>query len=60
MSDLNELGLVELNDNKQKEIDGGFVPLVILGVTYTAPQVAAAAGVLFAAGAAVGTAAASE
>ncbi|SDA79111.1 hypothetical protein SAMN03080617_02326 [Algoriphagus alkaliphilus] len=51
MKKLKELSVVEM-----QEIDGGFVPLLIWGVLYTAPQVAAAAGTFFLAGVAAGTA----
>jgi bacteriocin-like protein len=46
----------ELSIEEMQGIDGGFVPLLIWGVLYTAPQVAAAAGTFFLAGVAAGTA----
>ena len=52
-----ELSEITLDD--MKSTNGGFVALTILGVTYTATQVATAAGALFIAGVGAGVAAAS-
>lgn len=60
MKNLQNLNLVELNAQEVKEIEGGFVPLVILGVTYSAKTVAAAAGACFIAGLGIGALAASD
>jgi lactobin A/cerein 7B family class IIb bacteriocin len=46
----------ELSFEEMQEVDGGFVPLLIWGVLWSAPQVAAAAGAFFLAGVAAGTA----
>lgn len=46
----------ELNYLELENVNGGFVPLVIWGVTYTASQVAAASGACFLAGFAGGIA----
>lgn len=46
----------ELSNVEIQETNGGFIPLLILGVTYTATQVAAAAGTFFLAGVATGVA----
>lgn len=46
----------ELSIEKMQEVEGGFIPLLIWGVLYTAPQVAAAAGTFFLAGVATGAA----
>jgi hypothetical protein len=45
-----------LSFEEMQEVDGGFVPLLIWGVLWSAPQVAAAAGAFFLAGVAAGTA----
>jgi lactobin A/cerein 7B family class IIb bacteriocin len=50
---LENLNLVELSAQEVKEVDGGFIPLVIFGVYFSAKAVA---GACFAA-AALGTAA---
>ncbi|SMO84602.1 hypothetical protein [Fodinibius sediminis] len=59
MDNVHEMGLVEIDDQTLEQIEGGFVALTILGVTYTATQVATAAGALFIAGIGAGVAAAS-
>jgi bacteriocin-like protein len=46
----------ELSIDEMQEVDGGFFPLLIWGILYTAPQVAAAAGTFFLAGVATGAA----
>lgn len=58
MDTLNEMGVTELDQSQLEHTDGGFVALTILGVTYSATQVAAAAGALFIAGVGAGVAAA--
>jgi hypothetical protein len=54
---LENLNLVELNALEGQEVDGGFIPLVILGVTYAAPVVAGWCAGAFALGFAAGGAA---
>jgi hypothetical protein len=51
---LENLGLVELNAQEVQGTEGGFVPLVILGVTYAAPVVAGWICGAFAAGVGIG------
>lgn len=51
---LDNLNLVELNAQDCQGIDGGFIPLVILGVAYTAPVVAGWICGAFAAGVGIG------
>ncbi|WP_437919926.1 hypothetical protein [Sphingobacterium sp. LRF_L2] len=58
MKDLNFL--VDLNEEQAKTIEGGFIPLVIWGVSFTASQVAAGAGAVFLAGMGIGAAAAAK
>jgi hypothetical protein len=58
MDNLDHMELVELNDDALTEVDGGFIALTILGVTYSATTVAAAVGAATAAGVAAGVAAA--
>ncbi|WP_437919928.1 hypothetical protein [Sphingobacterium sp. LRF_L2] len=48
--------VTELNVEEVNEINGGFIPLVIFGVAYTASQVAAGAGAVFLAGMGIGAA----
>lgn len=55
---LKNLNVAELNAQEVKETEGGFIPLIILGVTYSAPTVAAAIGACFIAGLAIGASAA--
>ncbi len=43
-----------LNELELKEVDGGFIPLLILGTLYSAEVVAAACGASFFAGFAAG------
>ncbi len=54
--DLSGFGVQEMNAEEMRENDGGFIPLVILGVTYSAQLVAAACGTTFLAGVAAGVA----
>ena len=54
---LENLNLVELNAQEQKETEGGFVPLVIWGIALTAEAVAGGAVAAFASGVAIGAAA---
>jgi lactobin A/cerein 7B family class IIb bacteriocin len=50
----------QLSKNQIDNVHGGFVPLVILGLSLSSAQTAGAIGAMFVAGFAVGTAAASE
>lgn len=50
----------EMNLQEMKEVNGGFIPLVILGVAYSAKTVAAACGATFIASMGIGALAASE
>jgi len=52
---LDNLNLVELNAQEVESIDGGFIPLIIFGVAYTASQVAAGMGIAFGAGLVLGS-----
>jgi hypothetical protein len=58
MDNLDHMELIELDDGTLTKVDGGFVALTILGVTYSATTVAAAMGAATAAGVAAGVAAA--
>ena len=58
MDNLENMQLTEISSKELESTDGGFVALTILGVTYTAAQVATAAGALFLAGVGAGVAAA--
>ena len=51
---LQNLNLVELNAQEVQETEGGFIPLVILGITYGAPVVAGWVCGAFAAGVGIG------
>lgn len=53
---LEKLKVVELEAQEVKSVEGGFIPLVILGITYSASTVAAWCGVAFVAGTAAGIA----
>lgn len=46
----------ELSTQEINEINGGFIPLVILGVAFSAKAVAAGAGAVFLAGMGIGAA----
>lgn len=50
----------EMNLQEMKEVDGGFIPLVILGVAFSAKAVAGACGAVFLAGMGIGAMAASD
>ena len=50
----------EMNLQEMKEVNGGFIPLVIWGVAYSAKTIAAACGTTFLAGMAIGALAASD
>lgn len=52
--------VTELNMQEANEINGGFVPLVIFGVYFSAKAVAAGAGAVFLAGMGIGAAAAAK
>jgi|GEM_PF-5604700 len=52
--------LSDLSDEQAREIEGGFIPLVILGVAFTAGEVAAGAGAVFIAGMGIGAAVAAQ
>ena len=56
----NELGLQEMDAKELQEVEGGFVPIVIWGVAFTASQVAGGAGAMFLAGIGIGAAVASK
>lgn len=58
MENINEMGLVELDNQTVQETDGGFIALTILGVTYAASTVATAMGAACVAGIAAGVTAA--
>jgi len=58
MENIEHMQLTEVSSKELESTDGGFVALTILGVTYTATQVAAGAGALFVAGVGAGVAAA--
>ena len=60
MTNLENLGVQEMNTRELTDNNGGFIPLVILGVAYTAGQVAAGTGLLFTAGVAIGALVASS
>jgi len=51
-------GVAELNTQEVNEINGGFIPLVIFGVAFSAKAVAGGAGAVFLAGMGIGAAAA--
>lgn len=53
---LNNLNLVELNAQDVQEIEGGFIPLVIFGVFYSAQIVAGATCAAAALGVGIGIA----
>jgi lactobin A/cerein 7B family class IIb bacteriocin len=53
---LENLNLVELNAQEVQEVDGGFIPLVICGVYFSAKVVACAMGAAAIAGTACGIA----
>ena len=53
---LEKLNLVELNAQEVKEVDGGFIPLMIFGTLYCAKTVAAFACGSFVVGAGLGVA----
>lgn len=58
-----ELSNYEVSELEAGELimnNGGFIALTILGVTYTAVQVASACGIAFGAGLAIGAAAAAN
>ena len=57
---MENLNVVELTIEDQKNIEGGFVPIVIWGVAFTASQVAGGAGAMFLAGIGIGAAVASK
>lgn len=50
----------EMNLQEMKEANGGFIPLVIWGVAFTAKTVAGACGATFLAGMGIGALAASD
>lgn len=50
----------EMNLQEMKEVDGGFIPLVIWGVAFSAKAVAGACGATFLAGMGIGAMAASD
>lgn len=50
----------EMNLQEVKEVNGGFIPLVIWGVAFTAKTVAGACGATFLAGMGIGALAASD
>lgn len=52
--------LTELSEQQTREIEGGFIPLVIWGVAFTAGQVAGGAGAVFLAGMGIGAAVAAQ
>lgn len=52
--------LSELTEEQARSTEGGFIPLVILGVAFTAGEVAAGAGAVFLAGMGIGAAVASK
>lgn len=56
MLEIKKLGLVEMSTQEVNEVDGGFIPLVICGVYFSAKAVAAAMGVAAVAGTACGIA----
>ncbi len=60
MKNLENLGVQEMNSKELTENNGGFIPLVILGVAFTAQAVAAGVSTLFVAGMAVGVGVASS
>ena len=57
---MENLNVVELSVEDQTNIEGGFIPLVIWGVAFTASQVAGGAGAMFLAGVGIGAAVASN
>jgi len=55
-----KLNVQELSLQDQQNIEGGFIPLVIWGVSFTAAQVAGGAGAMFLAGIGIGAAVAAK
>ncbi len=60
MKNLENLGVQEMNSKELVDNNGGVIILTILGVGYTALQVAGAVGVLFTAGVAIGATVAAD
>lgn len=58
--ELATLNVEELNSENLMNIDGGFIPLIIWGVSLTAGQVAGGAGAMFLAGMGIGAAVAAQ
>lgn len=58
MKDLNFL--TDLTAEQARTTEGGFIPLIILGVAFTAGEVAAGAGAVFLAGMGIGAAVAAK
>ncbi|KEQ30277.1 hypothetical protein [Pedobacter antarcticus] len=54
------LNVEELDSDNLMNTDGGFIPLVIWGVSFTAAQVAGGAGAVFLAGMGIGAAVAAQ
>ena len=53
---LDNLNLVELNAQDVQEVEGGFIPLIIFGIAYSAQVVAVATLTAAAVGTAIGIA----
>jgi len=51
---LNNLGVQELDSREMGEVDGGFIPIVVLGISFSAKAVAGWVGGCFLAGVAIG------
>jgi|TARA_B110000037_G_C17123440_1_gene506928 lactobin A/cerein 7B family class IIb bacteriocin len=60
MKNLQNFGVQELSASEIREVDGGFVPLIIWGVYLSANAVAGIIGTCFLAGVAVGANVASD
>jgi len=56
----NEVSLQEMSMQEMQGVNGGFIPLVIFGVSFCAKTVAGACGAVFIAGMAIGASAAAK
>jgi hypothetical protein len=54
------IGIQDMDINEMTTTEGGFIPLIIWGVSFTAAQVAGGAGAMFLAGMGIGAAVAAE